>query len=101
VEDEEVANRWRKTLLEKAPHWLPSEGEVASQFCKLLQSDLPLGALCDILAFALPLDAEFKQSLLAELHVEDRLQALHDFVEKSQQLARKSQRKFPPEFSVN
>jgi Lon protease-like protein len=101
IEDEACANRWRKTLIEKAPQWLPSEGEVASQFSNLLQSDLSLGALCDILAFALPLDAEFKQSLLQELHVEHRLQTLHDFVESAQHIARKSQRKFPPDFSLN
>ena len=50
-----------------------------------------------LLAFALPLDAEFKQSLLAELHVEARLRTLHDFLEG----VKPSQRRFPPEFSVN
>jgi Lon protease-like protein len=99
IADEGRSLFWRTTLIDKAPRWLPKQTEIADQFGKLLQSDLPLGALCDILAFALPLDAEFKQALLEELRVEARLQALHDFLDVSQAAA--SQRKFPPEFSVN
>jgi Lon protease-like protein len=99
IVDEGRSLFWRTTLIDKAPHWLPKQGEIAEQFGKLLQSDLPLGALCDILAFALPLDAEFKQALLEELRVEARLQALHDLLEGSPAVP--SQRKFPPEFSVN
>jgi Lon protease-like protein len=99
IADEGRSQFWRTTLIDKAPRWLPKQGEVAGQFAKLLQSDLPLGALCDILAFALPLDAEFKQSLLEELRVEARLRTLHDFLECAQAIV--TQRKFPPEFSIN
>lgn len=99
--DETLACEWRQTLIDKAPTWFPQQGEVAEQFGKLLQSDLSLGALCDIITFALPLDAEFKQSLLEELSVAARLQILHDFLEGSKAIAEKSQRKFPPEFSAN
>jgi Lon protease-like protein len=99
IAGEARARHWRTTLADKAPRWLPAKSDVAGQLDKLLASDLSLGALCDILAFAMPVDAEFKQTLLAELRVEARLQLLHDFLESAQAL--KSQRHFPPEFSVN
>lgn len=101
VSDDLLANTWRQTLIDKAPTWFAQQSEVAEQFGKLLQSDLSLGALCDIITFALPLDAEFKQSLLEELSVAARLQVLHDFLEGSKALAEQSQRKFPPDFSAN
>jgi Lon protease-like protein len=101
IEDEGLALYWRNTLIDKAPSWFPNQGEVVDQFGKLLHSDLPLGVLCDIIAFALPLDAEFKQALLTELNVEARLQVLHDFLEATKATAEQSQRKFPPEFSAN
>jgi Lon protease-like protein len=99
--DEADELRWRNTLIEKAPTWFPNQGEVVEQFGKLLHSDLALGTLCDILTFAVPLDVEFKQTLLEELNVETRLQTLHDFLESKKCLEAKSQRNFPPEFSVN
>ncbi|MBI1831173.1 MAG: LON peptidase substrate-binding domain-containing protein [Planctomycetes bacterium] len=101
IDDEAVAAQWRQTLEEKAPTWFAAPSEIAEQFAKLLSNDLPLGILCDILAFALPLDAGFKQSLLEELNVETRLRTLHDFLEASKAVAAKSQRTFPPEFSPN
>ena len=101
IEDEMQAIRWRTTLIDKAPNWLPKQGEVVEQFQKLLHSDMALGTLCDIITFALPLDAELKQTLLEELSVEARLRQLHDFLEGSKTAAAKSERTFPPEFSVN
>ncbi len=101
IADGDRALCWKQTLIDKAPTWFPSQSEVADQFGKLLQSDLALGTLCDIMTFALPLEAPFKQALLEELNVEKRLQVLHDFLEGSKILAEQSQRKFPPEFSAN
>ena len=101
VADSERESFWRETLRESTPSWFPKQKEVAEQFGKLLKDDLSLGTLGDILAFALPLDAEFKQSLLQELNVEARLQVLYDFLEGRKALEAKSQRTFPPEFSVN
>jgi Lon protease-like protein len=101
LDDEALALHWRKTLIEKAPSWFPNQGEVVEQFSKLLHSDLALGTLSDIMTFALPLDAEFKQTLLEQLNVETRLQVLHDFLEETKAAADQSQRKFPPEFSAN
>jgi len=101
IEDTADEAVWRATLDKKAPTWFTAPGELAEQFSKLLHNDLPLGVLCDILAFALPLDAEFKQSLLEEVSVEARLRTLHDFLEAAKAVASGSQRKFPPEFSPN
>jgi Lon protease-like protein len=101
IADDAVAIYWRQTLIDKAPTWFPKHGEIVEEFAKLLDSDRPLGELCDILAFALPLDMEFKQSLLEELDVEKRLRTLHDFLEEQKATTAQSDRKFPPEFSEN
>jgi Lon protease-like protein len=93
--------RWRQILIDKAPCWFAGETAAAEQFRKLLESNLSLGALCDIITFAMPLDAEFKQTLLEELDVETRLQILHDFLEGKRNLETLLKRKFPPEFSLN
>ncbi|MBI2805706.1 MAG: LON peptidase substrate-binding domain-containing protein [Planctomycetes bacterium] len=97
--DEAHAGVWRDRVFDKLPGWFPKQPEVVEQIGKLLQSDLALGAVCDIIAFALPLDAEFKQQLLEELQVERRLRQLHDFLEASKSIL--AARKFPPEFSLN
>jgi len=101
LDDFVLESHWRQTLIEKAPSWFVGESEAAEQFRKLLESDLALGALCDIITFAMPLEAEFKQSLLEELNVETRLNVLHDFLEGKKNLEGVLKRKFPPEFSVN
>jgi Lon protease-like protein len=96
------ARCWRKTLRRKVPVWFPEQAEIVDQLNKLLHGDLPLGALCDIIAFALPLEAEFKQTLLQEGCVATRLQRLHDFLDTgSPAPAPAAARPFPPEFSLN
>jgi hypothetical protein len=69
------------------------------QFDKLVGSDLALGTLCDILRFALPLDVEFKQALLATPEVEESARRLE--AEPAAAAAAQAGRKFPPEFSAN
>lgn len=93
--------RWRRQLLGRTPIWFEAQAEMAEQFRKLLRSDLSLGAISDILAFALPIDAEFKQTLLEEFDVGSRLTMLYDFMESQKTLKSVLQRKFPPEFSLN
>jgi uncharacterized protein len=95
------AAHWRQTLLDKSPNWFPNQSDIVEQFRKLIESDLPLGTLCDIIAFALPLDAEFKQMLLEELDIGMRLRLLHDFLEDAKSASDCVQRRFPPEFSEN
>jgi len=93
--------RLRRKLAKLVPRWFPQQDEVKDQFRKLIKSDLTLGALCDIFAFALPLDVEFKQNLLEELEVEERLGRLFERLASKQVAEIPAERKFPPEFSVN
>jgi uncharacterized protein len=93
--------RLRKRLIKTAPALLSKDSAVVEQFCKLLKAELPLGALCDLIAFALPLDVEFKQSLLEELDVETRTLALLDHLAGLTKKPQLAELPFPPEFSVN
>jgi Lon protease-like protein len=98
-----TVRKLRKQLIRHVPAWFPAKGKVLDEFKKLLRSELPLGALCDIVAFALPLDIAFKQQLLEELDVQKRASSLLDYLEAHEppKAAELVERKFPPEFSVN
>src|SRR5262249_47468209 len=98
-----AVRKLRKQLTRHVPAWFPAKGKVLDEFKKLLRSDLPFGTLCDIVAFALPLDVAFKQQLLEELDVQKRARSLVDYLEATEppQAAELVERKFPPEFSVN
>ncbi len=93
--------RLRKRLISTAPALLSNQGAVIDQFRKLLKTDLPIGALCDLIAFALPLDMEFKQSLLEELDVEARTRLLLKHLSGLAKKPQMAELPFPPEFSVN
>ncbi|MCI0684469.1 MAG: LON peptidase substrate-binding domain-containing protein [Gemmataceae bacterium] len=93
--------RLRKQLVSVAPALFSNKGAVMEQFRKLLESELPLGALCDLIAFALPLDVEFKQRLLEELDVATRTAALLDHLAGMAKAPEAAELPFPPEFSVN
>lgn len=86
-----------------ATHPLPMPGDLLDHFRQLLTSELSLGTLCDILAFALPFDVPFKQELLGELNVERRARRLLQALKNKPSLrpVAEIQRKFPPKFSVN
>jgi Lon protease-like protein len=75
----------------------------AQQLRQLLESPLPLGPLCDIFCFALPLDVEVKQQLLEEVGVESRVGLLLRSLEgKAPPVAGEApKRPFPPAFSDN
>ena len=76
-----------------------SEGSPArQQLQELFDGDLPLGEVCDILSYALPLPAELKQSLLAEPRADRRAAAITDALRLS---AARADRPFPPPFSAN
>jgi Lon protease-like protein len=100
VADVVAERRLRHKLARLVPHCFREQRVLKDQFRKLFRSsDLTLGALCDMFAFALPLDVEFKQALLEELEVEQRLIRLVEHLETT--TAAEAQRKFPPEFSKN
>lgn len=73
------------------------EGAVREQLLTLFQGELPLGRLCDVLAFALPLPPEAKQELLEEPCVPTRARRL---MEAFRALVGAG-RSFPPAFSAN
>ncbi len=101
VADSRVERRLRRELTRLLPTWFPKQDKVKSEFRKLLKGDMALGTLCDIFAFALPLDVEFKQTLLEEVEVERRLDYLMEHLKNKPDCATSAERKFPPEFSVN
>ena len=76
VEKTKTAKSLRRKLSLQAPRWFGEQKAVLAQMRKLFHSELPLGALCDIFAFALSLDVEFKQELLDELDVGKRVERL-------------------------
>lgn len=94
----------RRQLGEQALPWFPAQGPAAVHLEKLLKSDLPLGVVCDLIAFALPLAVELKQSLLEELDVEKRARLLLRHLEETDagRASGASQAgPFPPPFSEN
>jgi len=98
-----VQKHLRRALAREAPRWLTGHPELLQQFQRLFDSDLPLGALCDIFSFALPLEPEFKQELLEETDVEHRahglIERLHSQTPPTETPTK--DRSFPPEFSAN
>ncbi len=99
IENESARRHWRERLVERAKPFLVKGGEVQEEFLKLIDSKLPLGALADILAFALPLGCDLKQHILEESDVERRLERLVRFL--TPKSAGSEGRPFPPEFSSN
>jgi uncharacterized protein len=99
VAEPKAARILRRKLAKLVPRWFPKQDEVREQFRTLLKSDLTLSDLCDIFAFALPLDVDVKQALLEELEVEQRVKRLLECLEAAPAMS--AERKFPPEFSVN
>jgi Lon protease-like protein len=89
---EEAAGR--KLLRILATEWFKSQAELRDQFLQVLDGNRTLGDLIDLFAFALPFDADCKQSILEELDVSRRLRRLLDEVNTPR-------RNFPPEFSAN
>lgn len=80
---------------------LPRFGDEAAsrqQLEELFDGDMPLGQVCDVLSYALPLPLDVKQSLLAEAHADRRAAAIVDALRVS---AARADRPFPPPFSDN
>src|SRR5262249_44653137 len=72
----EEEQQLRTELTGVLPPLLAAHGGAADQAQKLLESELSLGTLCDIFAFALPLETSLKQQLLEELDVIHRANCL-------------------------
>ncbi|HKA08193.1 MAG TPA: LON peptidase substrate-binding domain-containing protein [Gemmataceae bacterium] len=83
-----------------------TEGNVREQLRGLFKGELPLGHLCDVLAFALPLPPEAKQELLGILDVTERARELMEAFRAVVDGAAKTvvsgaAKRFPPDFSAN
>ena len=101
---EAVERLLRKQLGRRVTTWFQEQDQARDQLRQLLQSTLPLGTLCDVFAYALPLAVEMKQELLEEPNVEDRarqLLAQLDALATSETASSGADRKFPPDFSPN
>ena len=66
---------------------------------------MSLGALCDILTFALPVPIEWKQMMLEEVHEDIRanmlLEGFDMIAPPNVGIVGNPNRKFPPDFSAN
>ena len=60
-------------LMGQIPLWFPDHSEMLEKFHQLIQSDMPVGAICDIVSFAFPFPLPLKQELLEETQVELRV----------------------------
>lgn len=97
-----VEKALRRKLAKHLPAWSTLQGTMQNVLLKVLQCNLPLGTVCDILGFALPLSVALKQELLEKVDVERRARALLRILEaEAPGEAEPADRQFPPEFSSN
>ena len=69
---------------------------------QVFESEIPLGILCDVFAYALSLDPADSQRLLSEFNVDRRSRLLLQLIETSvSHPPEESEREFPPPFSLN
>jgi Lon protease-like protein len=102
VEDAQQEKLLRRQMGRAAAPWFPTEEPGATVFRKLVRSNLPLGMICDVLAFALPLDVQLKQELLESAEVATRIQCLVGYLKAhAVPQAQTTKSRFPPEFSDN
>ena len=101
VPDVETAMALRRELAERIVPRFHDES-ARRQLQELFRGEMPLGALCDVLGFALPIPTEEKQVLLELLDVARRAEHLIQQVEALAPAAKTAgDRKFPPDFSSN
>lgn len=93
-----VLTQLRRDLAEAVLPRFLDDSPARQQLQELFDGDLPLGHVCDILSYALPLPSELKQALLAEPNAARRASAITDALHIS---AARADRPFPPPFSAN
>jgi Lon protease-like protein len=103
VECATADERLRAELSAAVTPFFSTHPPAMEQLGRLLKSGMPLGALCDIFGFALPLDLEVKQQLLEETDVEKRARRLVGGLAGKAPSGPPSEggRSFPPKFSSN
>jgi Lon protease-like protein len=90
----------RRQLGERMGRSFAGQAAALAQLRQLLESPLPLGALCDVFTFALPMGVEGKQRLLEEPLAEERARRLLAHLEETAG-AEEGRHPFPPGFSAN
>jgi Lon protease-like protein len=105
-EDLAIAKQLRAELSEALLPRFNTQAGALQQVTDLFHSELTLGALVDVLGFALPLPPEMKQGLLEQLDVAKRARHLIQLVDCLRPdnpvlHAPAGSRKFPPDFSAN
>lgn len=93
-----VLTQLRRNLATAVLPQFAEDSPARQQLQELFDGDMPLGQVCDILSYALPLPIEMKQSLLVEPQAERRASAITDALRIS---AARADRPFPPPFSAN
>jgi len=95
----------RKDLMEALSQLCP-QTEHRPALAPLLASDICLGELCDVLAFALKMPAHESYRVLAEIDIDRRSEFVLDVIHRRLELARSipggvKRKIFPPGFSCN
>jgi uncharacterized protein len=100
VESESLQRTLRRDLGKQVSACYAGQADAREQVQRLLDGGLPLGVLCDVFAFAMPLSVDAKRGLLEQPDVALRARLL---IEQLRDLARPAgpQRGFPPDFSAN
>jgi Lon protease-like protein len=88
----------RKKLADVVLSRFDPTGQAHGQLKDLFAGEMPLGEVCDVLSFALPVPLELKQHLLADPGVEQRVEMLYHALTPRPAPAN---RVFPPQFSPN
>lgn len=99
----------KRGLLESFRRYIPDSALAQENFGQLLDSQMPLGAVADIIAFTVGIPVPAKLQLLAELNVETRVKQLIQSLdeasepEEASSSSKSEARKlpFPPPFSAN
>jgi Lon protease-like protein len=104
-----VDSETRAELAAAALPWVPGGGPARAQLQMLLNTNLNLGAIVDVIAFALPLPLAGKEQLLETLEVAQRYQLLINILRAGPETALPPEppsdspqpRRWFPEFSKN
>jgi Lon protease-like protein len=93
----------QRELLATFQRYLPNCCQAPEQLRELLTKHLPLGMMTDLAAYALPLEIDLKQRLLAECRIDSRARMLLQHFESQLDgvAAGTASDAFPPPFSLN
>jgi Lon protease-like protein len=94
------ARQVRERLSELVLARFSGPDEEKTQLREMLEGDVAIGPLCDHLCYRFPLPLESKQQFLEEIDVGVRARRLLETLEGLTE-SLTSERKFPPDFSVN